>query len=185
MGKGNAKVMWAGQSHTAWGCHSYPLCSVDKRPDCHGCKSPLQPLILLGVVPHFSAQNAVETQHHPVTCPLCHTVPFLNRVKSVLRNEVITPSICPTPSFPHPSIGAPWGWGQGWGGLCSMLVESISVRDDRAISPFPTWQSRGPVWLHHGAVWARIWDKYHCFPESLAMWTLKAEHVCSYFSLVA
>ena len=81
-------------------------CVVLTSGQTHGCKSPLQPLILLGVVPHFSAQNAVETQHRPVTCPLCHTVPFLNRVKSVLRNEVITPSICPTPSFPHPSIGA-------------------------------------------------------------------------------
>ena len=81
-------------------------CVVLTSGQTHGCKSPLQPLILLGVVPHFSAQNAVETQHRPVTCPLCHTVPFLNRVKSVLRNEVITPSICPTPSVPHPSIGA-------------------------------------------------------------------------------
>ena len=115
-------------------------CVVLTSGQTHGCKSPLQPLILLGVVPHFSAQNAVETQHRPVTCPLCHTVPFLNRVKSVLRNEVITPSICPTPSFPHPSAVTYWPpfcvcniprtlWSQGLGTffLCPENFFLISI----------------------------------------------------------
>ena len=68
-----------------------------------------------------------------------------------------------------------------------MLVESFSVRDDlRCHLPiFQMTKPRPSEVASRNCMSGDLGREPLLFSESLATWTLKAEHVCSYFGLVA